>query len=126
MSDFITFDTNEIVFGKQSNPAPAFKCSGFGLGELIKDMHNPVGLEIGCDIGDTAQFLLESNPTLYLYSIDPYDNYVDWKIGVTYSVKSVPGLSAELAAVGTNIDANAQPYKRGVETGAVFTLNKTF
>ena len=54
------------------------------------------------------------------------DNYVDWKVGVTYSVKSVPGLSAELAAVGTNIDANAQPYKRGVETGAVFTLNKTF
>ena len=41
-------------------------------------------------------------------------------------MKSVPGLSAELAAVGTNIDANAQPYKRGVETGAVFTLNKTF
>ena len=78
MSDIITFDTNEIVFGKQSNPTPAFKCSGFGLGELIKDMHNPVGLEIGCDIGDTAQFLLESNPTLYLYSIDPYENYVDW------------------------------------------------
>ena len=78
MSDIITFDTNEIVFGKQSNPAPAFKCSGFGLGELIKDMHNPVGLEIGCDIGDTAHFLLDSNPTLYLYSVDPYENYVDW------------------------------------------------
>lgn len=54
------------------------------------------------------------------------DNYVDWKVGVTYSVKSVSGLTAELAAIGTNIDANAQPYKRGTETGAVFTLTKAF
>lgn len=54
------------------------------------------------------------------------DNYVDWKVGVTYSVKSVSGLTAELAAVGTNIDADFQPYKRGVETGAVFTLTKSF
>ncbi|RLZ07053.1 hypothetical protein EAH57_14050 [Acinetobacter sp. 2JN-4] len=54
------------------------------------------------------------------------DNYVDWKVGVTYAVKSIEGFSAELAAVGTNIDADAQPYKRGVETGAVFTLTKSF
>ena len=54
------------------------------------------------------------------------DNYLDWKVGVTYSVKSVSGLTAELAAIGTNIDANVQPLKRGVETGAVFTLTKTF
>lgn len=54
------------------------------------------------------------------------DNYVDWKVGVTYDVKSIEGFSAELAAVGTNIDADAQPYKRGVKTGAVFTLTKSF
>ena len=54
------------------------------------------------------------------------DNYVDWKVGVTYAVQSVSGLTAELAAIGTNIDANAQPYKRGTETGAVFTLTKAF
>lgn len=54
------------------------------------------------------------------------DNYVDWKVGVTYSVKSVSGLTAELAAVGTNIDADFQPLKRGTETGAVFTLTKAF
>jgi predicted O-methyltransferase YrrM len=53
-------------------------CSGYGLGAMIKDMVNPVGLEIGCDIGDTSNFLLESNPTLDLTSIDPYENYVDW------------------------------------------------
>lgn len=34
--------------------------------------------------------------------------------------------TAELVAIGTNIDANAQPYKRGTETGAVFTLTKAF
>lgn len=54
------------------------------------------------------------------------DNYIDWKVGVTYAVKSVPGLTAELAAVGTNIDADFKPYQRFVETGAVFTLTKAF
>ena len=54
------------------------------------------------------------------------DAYVDWKVGVTYAVQSIPGFTAELAAIGTNIDANAQPYKRGTETGAVFTLTKAF
>ena len=54
------------------------------------------------------------------------DNYIDWKLGVTYGFASVEGLSAELAAIGTNIDAEAQPYKRGVETGAVFTITKAF
>ncbi|ENX31875.1 hypothetical protein F889_03765 [Acinetobacter colistiniresistens] len=57
---------------------------------------------------------------------DAKDHYVDWKAGVTYNVKSVAGLTAELAAIGTNIDAQTQPYKRGVETGAVFTLTKAF
>ena len=54
------------------------------------------------------------------------DNYIDWKVGVTYSFASVEDLSAELAAVGTNIDADTNPYKRGVETGAVFTITKAF
>ncbi|RZF49995.1 hypothetical protein EXE30_13710 [Acinetobacter halotolerans] len=57
---------------------------------------------------------------------DTKDNYVDWKVGVTYDVKSIEGFSAELAAIGTNIDAQTQPYKRGVKTGAVFTLTKSF
>lgn len=56
------------------------------------------------------------------------DSYVDWKVGVNYAVKSIPGLSAELAAVGTDIDTDGMPksIKRGLETGAVFTLTKTF
>ena len=54
------------------------------------------------------------------------DHYVDWKVGGTYNVKSISGLSVELAAVGTNIDAENQPYKRGTQTGAVLTLTKAF
>jgi len=59
---------------------------------------------------------------------DNKDNYVDWKVGVNYNVKSIPGVSAELAAVGTNIDTDGLPnsVKRGVDTGAVFTLTKAF
>ncbi len=62
------------------------------------------------------------------YSFNGDDNYVDWKAGITYGFKSIPGAAAELAAVGTNIDtknmSNAQ--SRGVDTGAVLTLSKTF
>lgn len=59
---------------------------------------------------------------------DGDDNYFDWKLGVNYSVKSIPGLTAELAAVGTNVDTDglSGAAKRGLETGAVFTLTKTF
>ncbi len=56
------------------------------------------------------------------------DSYLDWKAGVTYSFASAKGLTAELAAVGTDIDTDGMSHtaKRGVDTGAVFTLTKTF
>lgn len=56
------------------------------------------------------------------------DSYIDWKAGVSYSFASVDGLSAELAAVGTDIDTDGMTHagKRGVDTGAVFTLTKAF
>ena len=59
---------------------------------------------------------------------DGDDNYVDWKVGVTYGFKSISGASAELAAVGTNIDTDglSDVAERAVDTGAVFTLTKTF
>ena len=69
---------------------------------------------------------------------DYSDSYVDWKVGVSYNFASIEGLSAELAAVGTDIDTDgldsttdpvenwSHVRKRGVETGAVFTLTKAF
>ena len=54
------------------------KCSGYGLGELIKGMKKPVGVEIGLAEGFTTEFLMESNENLKLYCIDPFENYVDW------------------------------------------------
>lgn len=56
------------------------------------------------------------------------DNYIDWKAGVTYNFKSLPSATAELAAVGTNIDTDglSRSVERGYETGAVFTLTNTF
>ena len=68
----ITFNTDTQAFGR------TFKCSGYGLGALIKDLDHPKAIEIGCDIGDTANFLLDSNPTLHLTSVDPYMEYQDW------------------------------------------------
>lgn len=62
------------------------------------------------------------------YTFNGDDSYIDWKAGVTYSFASVSGLTAELAAVGTDIDTDGMTNlgKRGVETGAVFTLTKAF
>lgn len=54
------------------------------------------------------------------------DNFVDWKAGVTYNFKAVSGLTAELDAVGSNIDGYSGAANRAVDTGAVFTLTKTF
>lgn len=62
------------------------------------------------------------------YGFNGDDNYIDWKVGVTYGFKSIAGATAELAAIGTNMDTDGiyEPSSRAVETGAVFTLTKTF
>lgn len=75
MSDVIVFDTHTQAFGVQPK---LFKCSGYGLGSMIAALEKPKVLEIGCDIGDTTQFLLDSNPDCILTGIDPYSNYIDW------------------------------------------------
>lgn len=54
------------------------KTSGHAITELISGIKNPVGLEIGTDVGETAKYLLENNPNLLLHCIDPYINYTDW------------------------------------------------
>lgn len=74
MDDVIVFNTETQAFGINQE----FKCSGFGLGEMVRGMENPHVIEIGTDIGDTANFLLDSNPNLKLVSIDPYYDYIDW------------------------------------------------
>lgn len=60
------------------NRPPVFKCSGYGLRDLVKNIESPVGIEIGCAEGFTSEFILDSNPNLTLYCIDPYVNYIDW------------------------------------------------
>ena len=82
MSDTFTIDTVAQAFG-QPNPQfvqqiQDFKPAGYHFVQFMQQMKNPVVLEIGCDIGDTSQFLLDCNEGLKLYTIDPYDDYVDW------------------------------------------------
>ena len=62
------------------------------------------------------------------YSFNGDDHYLDWKAALSYSFKSVSGATAELAAIGTNLETKglSDAAKRGVETGAVFTLSKAF
>ena len=91
MSDILIFNTENQAFGAQQQ---AFKCSGYGLGALIKDLDHPKAIEIGCDIGDTANFLLDSNPTLNLTSVDPYMEYQDWN-GTVHTEKFT-GITARI------------------------------
>lgn len=58
--------------------APQDKCSGYGLINLLKDKGPIKGLEIGCAEGTTSEFLLKELPNLFLWSIDPYEDYTDW------------------------------------------------
>jgi len=52
--------------------------SGRGIYDLVPHDKEIVGLEIGVDIGDTADFMLDNLPMLTLHGIDPYLGYLDW------------------------------------------------
>lgn len=67
-----------MLYMTESNNNSSFICSGQGLINLIKKYENPIGLEIGTDIGDTSEFLLNNKKDLTLYTIDPYVDYIDW------------------------------------------------
>lgn len=51
---------------------------GQDIPAAIKDVVNPVGIELGTDGGTTTLYLLQQIPTLLLHGIDPYIPYVDW------------------------------------------------
>jgi hypothetical protein len=52
--------------------------SGYGIGNLIKNMTDPVGCEIGVERGYTTEYFLRVNKTTKIYCIDPFANYIDW------------------------------------------------
>jgi predicted O-methyltransferase YrrM len=52
--------------------------SGKGLPKLVDYNSSTKALEIGCDIGETSEFLLLQLPNLTLHAVDPYTDYVDW------------------------------------------------
>jgi predicted O-methyltransferase YrrM len=77
MSDTFTIDTVAQAFGGQMQQ-PQFKPAAYHFVQFMQQMKSPVVLEIGCDIGDSSEILLKCNENLRLYTIDPYDDYVDW------------------------------------------------
>ena len=74
MNDFIKYDTSS---GEVSY-VNSYNCSGEGIIDLIKNVKNPIGIEIGSDVGETASYLLETRKDLFLHCIDPYETYIDW------------------------------------------------
>jgi hypothetical protein len=52
--------------------------SGKGIPALVDKEIPLVGLEIGCDEGETSEYLLMLLPKLTLHAVDPYVEYLDW------------------------------------------------
>jgi predicted O-methyltransferase YrrM len=75
----LIYDTRSggVTYITKNNNA-TYNCSGEGVLDLIKDIENPVGLEIGSDVGETASYLLKTRQDLFLYCVDPYTTYIDW------------------------------------------------
>lgn len=65
---------NGVVFFDLSN----WMIAGRGLLPLIKNIENPIGLEIGVDIGISSEYLLKNKKDLIIHGVDPYFPYVDW------------------------------------------------
>lgn len=74
MTDIIHYNP----YGTRTQQSVIPRASGYGIIELISNVENPVGLEIGTDVGETASFLLSNRTDLLLHCIDPYTNYIDW------------------------------------------------
>jgi hypothetical protein len=55
--------------------------SGRDVLDLLKDIPNPVGIEIGVDEGPTSWWFLKNREDLKLYGVDPYVEYQDWYPG---------------------------------------------
>jgi hypothetical protein len=68
---------------------PDDKCSGYGLIDLLKPKNQKItGIEIGSDKGNTTSFLLKTLQNLFIYCVDPYENYIDWNSNQLYERES--------------------------------------
>lgn len=66
-------------FVDSGNAITTWNISGQDIPSLLADKNaSMIGLEIGSDIGITAEHLLKNCPNTKLYCIDPYENYIDW------------------------------------------------
>jgi hypothetical protein len=77
---FIDYRWFSRLPGSENSPKGGFEkwLPGQDIPELIKDVKNPVGVEIGSAEGTTTEHLLSTIDTLKLTSIDPYTKYIDW------------------------------------------------
>lgn len=74
MTDIIHYSP----FGSRVEKSSIPRASGYGIIELISKVENPIGIEIGTDVGETASYLLSNRNDLFLHCVDPYINYIDW------------------------------------------------
>jgi predicted O-methyltransferase YrrM len=77
---FIDYRWFSRLPGSENSPKGGFEkwLPGQDIPDLIKDVKNPIGVEIGSAEGTTTEYLLSTIDTLKLTSIDPYTRYIDW------------------------------------------------
>jgi len=54
------------------------RISGLGIPQLVSHISNPIGIEIGLNLGATTRHLFDNIPGLKLHGVDPYLEYQDW------------------------------------------------
>lgn len=91
-----------------------FNCSGQSLRGFVKSIHSPVGVEIGCETGRTTKFLLDCNPNLKLYTIDPYENYTDWNGAILNRMDTLYQETMELLVPYSNRFVHYREYSDDV------------
>lgn len=94
-SQYVTFNTEKNLISMPKNYDSVI--SSVELPDLIKSMTNPIGIEIGSDVGESAFYLLNSRPDLFLYCVDPFISYIDWNGNVMNSVNREETLQTFLA-----------------------------
>lgn len=77
---YIDFRWTSRLPGNINNPTDGINrwLPGEDIPELIKDIKNPVGVEVGTAEGITTEYLLSTVKDLKLYGVDPYPTYIDW------------------------------------------------
>lgn len=90
MSNYKFVETSTTVTNSTTNLInlhPEGWLPGEDIPSMLKDVKNPIGIEIGTDQGTTTEYLLRTIPDLTLYGVDDYrENRIESIQNLTFEI----------------------------------------